>query len=97
MSKAIIALAILLTSMNARAQTFSMTPHIDSIEISTGISANHVIKPSPLQYDYKWDNEAPLLVSLGVLAICVTVIVLATTASSNDRSDLPDATLTNPR
>ena len=37
MNKAIISLAMLLISTSTNAQTFSMTPRLDAIEMSTGI------------------------------------------------------------
>ena len=83
MNKAIISLAMLLISTSTNAQTFSMTPRLDAIEMSTGIKVKPELSLSPVQYDYEWDNEAPFLVSLGVLAICVTVIVLATTSAES--------------
>jgi hypothetical protein len=87
MTNTILMLTALTTGTTANAQSFSMTPHIDKIELSTGIKAVPDLNYEPIQYDYKWDNDAPVLVSLGVLAICVTIVVLATTASSSEQAD----------
>ena len=83
----ILTLLALTTGTTANAQSFSMTLHLDAIELSTGIKSTAPIDQNPIQYDYKWDNDAPVLVSLGVLAICVTIVVLATTASSSEQTD----------
>lgn len=87
MTNTILMLIALTTGTTANAQTFSMTPHLDAIELSTGIKSTAPIEQNPIQYDYKWDNDAPVLISLGVLAICVTVVVLATQASSDEQTD----------
>ena len=96
MNKAIISLAMLLISTSTNAQTFSMTPRLDAIEMSTGIKVKPEINKPQAQYEYEWDNEAPFLVSLGALAICVTVIVLATTASKG-KQDSSNPTLMSTR
>jgi hypothetical protein len=85
--KSLFVLVVLLTNTEANAQSFSMTPHLDTIELSTGIKSTAPAEQNHIQYDYKWHNNAPALVSLGVLAICVTIVVLATAASSSEQTD----------
>lgn len=80
----------LATTNSAKADVFSMTPELDKLELSTGLK----LRPADsnlqhIQQNYKWDNEAPFLVSLGILAVCVTIVVIASGAT-NDKTEPTD-------
>ena len=95
----LIALVMLVVSTSANAQGFSITPMLDELELKTGIKSVPELNQNTdqVQYDFKWDDEAPFLVSLGVLAVCVTVIVIATTASGKENADSSNPALMNVR
>lgn len=95
----LIALVMLVVSTSANAQGFSITPMLDELELKTGIKSVPELNQNTdqVQYDFKWDDEAPFLVSLGVLAVCVTVIVIATTASGKENTDSSNPALMNVR
>lgn len=83
----ILMLLALTTGTTANAQSFSMTPRLDAIELSTGIKSTQLENQNKDQFEYKWDSEAPVIVSIGVLAVCITIVVLATQASSANQTD----------
>ena len=85
--KSLFVLVVLLTNTEANAQSFSMTPHLDAIELSTGIKSTQLENQNKDQFEYKWDGEAPVIVSIGVLAVCITIVVLATQAASANQTD----------